>query len=366
MDGLSRHSALSSTAQASRLPAGIYDSLSLPVADSLTMDLRGRAMNIRPYRARDSAAWDRLVDGSCNGTFLHSRRFMSYHGKRFQDASLVLEDSGNILGVLPAAVDPADPRRVVSHPGLTYGGLIHRGTHFYGTRMLEALTKIGGWYQDNGFRVFRYKPVPSIYHRRPASDDLYALFRLHAHRYRADLCAVIDLEDRGPLGRDRRAALAKAQSHTVQIAVDPTYLSPLWPILEDQLETRHGVRPTHSLEEIRRLQEAFPDRIQCWAALLNGEVIAGLVLFRTPAVMHAQYSVASAVARQISALDMVFDAAIRQAKDLNIRYFDFGNSNEQEGRVLNDGLHRYKVSLGSGTFVQDFYDCELENWPPPP
>lgn len=320
-------------------------------------------MKARPYRARDSAAWDRLIAHSCNGTFLHSRRFLNHHGTRFEDASLVLEDSGNILAVLPAAADPSDPERVVSHPGLTYGGLIHPGTHFHGSRMLEAFTAIGSWYRAAGFRRLRYKPVPYIYHRRPASDDLYALFRLPAERYRADLCAVIDLADRGPLARDRRAGLSKAQSHAVEIVTGPGYLEPLWPILEEQLETRHRVRPTHSLDDMRCLQRTFPDLIECWAALLGGEVTAGLVLFRTHMVMHAQYSMADSAARKISALDMVFDAAIRRTKDLGIRYFDFGNSNEQEGRILNDGLHRYKVSLGSGAFVQEFYDCPLDAWP---
>jgi hypothetical protein len=46
----------------------------------------------RHYAEQDAEAWDKLVVESWNGTFLHQRRFLSYHGDRFQDLSLIIED----------------------------------------------------------------------------------------------------------------------------------------------------------------------------------------------------------------------------------------------------------------------------------
>jgi hypothetical protein len=45
--------------------------------------------------------------------------------------------------------------------------------------------------------------------------------------------------------------------------------------------------------------------------------------------------------------------------DLGARYFDFGVSNEQEGRILNEGLYRFKTSFGAGGVAQEFYKVEL-------
>ena len=64
---------------------------------------------IRPYTPADAEAWEDLIDRSCNGTFLHTRRFVSYHRERFRDRSLLLEDRrGRVVGVFPAAESPIE------------------------------------------------------------------------------------------------------------------------------------------------------------------------------------------------------------------------------------------------------------------
>src|SRR5919197_1305542 len=92
-------------------------------------DHTGDAVCARSFSPADAEAWDQLVQRSINGTFLHSRRFLSYHGDRFRDRSVIFTiGSSLIVGVLPAALDPADEETVVSHPGATYGGIVHDGT----------------------------------------------------------------------------------------------------------------------------------------------------------------------------------------------------------------------------------------------
>src|SRR5258706_14896772 len=85
-------------------------------------------MKIRPYTGADAERWDDAVARSAAGTFLHTRRFLSYHGDRFQDCSLLCEDrKGRLIGVFPAALKPDDPACVASHPGAPYGGLLFFG-----------------------------------------------------------------------------------------------------------------------------------------------------------------------------------------------------------------------------------------------
>jgi len=101
---------------------------------------------VRHYEKRDAKAWDRLVGESWSGTFLHERRFLAYHGDRFADLSLVVEDDrGYIVGVFPAALDPAQGDVVTSHPGSTYGGVVHSEA-LRGIAMLEALRAIATTY----------------------------------------------------------------------------------------------------------------------------------------------------------------------------------------------------------------------------
>ena len=111
-------------------------------------------------------------------TFIHTRRFLAYHRDRFRDLSVLLKnEKDQVLGLLPAAIDQQDEHRVVSHPGITFGGVLHAG-ELYGEKMIEAIESLRSYYAGRGLRSLRYRAIPYIYDRTPSGDDLYALFRL--------------------------------------------------------------------------------------------------------------------------------------------------------------------------------------------
>ncbi len=315
----------------------------------------------RPYNKDDAEAWERLVAESWNGTFLHQRKFLSYHGDRFQDLSLILEDRrGSIVGVFPAAIDPLWEERVVSHPGLTYGGIVHTGS-LQGNLMLEALQTIVEAYRAAGLRFLRYRAVPYIYHRVASADDLYALFRLGGVRYRCDLSTTIDLTRRPRPSKLRRRSLNKALRSGVQIKSGACHLKPFWPVLEVNLATKHRTHPVHTLGEITRLHSMFPKQIECVVGTKKDEVIAGVVLFCTHQVVHAQYIGSSALGQELAAPTAVLEHAIEISKEWGAQYFDFGISTEDEGRVLNAGLQKFKGSFGAGTVLYETYELNLEH-----
>lgn len=159
-------------------------------------------------------AWENMVAASMCGTLLHTRKFLSYHGSKFDDQSLLIYDGDDILrAVFPAACDPTDSTIIVSHPGITYGGLLHDGW-LRGQRCLDLFMQIRDFYARAGLREILYKAVPCIYHRIPSQEDIYALFRLGAQRYRVDLSATVDLQNRGPIAQ-RRTRTQKRQSNLV-------------------------------------------------------------------------------------------------------------------------------------------------------
>lgn len=316
------------------------------------------AFEIRPFRAEDADAWDRLISEAILGSFIQTRRFLSYHGDSFEDASLCCWEGGSIIGVLPAARDPSDQATVTSHPGITYGGWLHTG-RLRGNDMIEALRGALDYYGACGYRRLRYRPVPRIYQRVPAEDDLYALFRLDARRHRCDLAAVIDLANPLPMSSRRKRALNKARASSLELAEGAALLPGLWEVLEDNLARRHSARATHSLEEIQLLAELFPQNILPVGALEGGALIAGVVLFLKGTTVHAQYISASERGFELNALALVFDRAIAMARDLDARYFSFGTSNEDAGRVLNDGLYRFKSEFGAAGCAHEFYEVDI-------
>jgi len=314
---------------------------------------------VTSYADEDAAEWDDFIADAPMATFLHSRRFLRYHSDRFTDQSLMLRDSrSRLVGVLPAATDPTDERRVVSHPGITYGGVVHSGS-LGGGAMIDTLKAIRDHYLRNGFRALGYKVVPHIYHRRPSADDVYALANLTADLYRCDLSSAIDLTDRARPSDRRRRGARKALEQGVEVGADADGLNDLWAVLEENLATRHGVRPTHSVDEMQLLRSLFPESIEVVTARAEGAVVAGVVLFKTPRVVHAQYVGSNEEGRAVSALDAIFEDCIRRATASGARFFDFGISTEAEGRALNAGLHTFKSEFGGGGVAHMFYELDL-------
>jgi hypothetical protein len=316
------------------------------------------SLRAEPFTEAQASDWDRFCDGALNATLLHTRRFLSYHGDRFKDRSVVLMNDASIVGVLPAAEHPTDARLVVSHPGATYGGLVHDG-HLIGERTLEALLAIADFYRSHGYAAFQYKALPHTYASIPAQDDLYALFRLGAARTRCDLSSTICLNERRPRPDRRRRALKKAQ-RLVSVEWDTLTWPAVWQLIADNLARRHDAMPVHSAEELALLHQRFPEHIRVASATHDNVPVAAVVLFNTRQVWHAQYIASSEQGYETHALDAIFEAAISRATEAGARYFDFGTSNEDAGRTLNSGLYCFKSEFGGGGVAHEFYQLNLQ------
>lgn len=319
-------------------------------------------LNLRFFNPEeDMNQWEQLIQQAPMSTWMHSQQFLSYHGDRFRDRSLILQDEKNHwIGLLPAAQDPESAHHVVSHPGLSYAGLIHTGS-LKGEQVVETFRQIASFYKKEGYQILRYKVTPSFYHQRPSLDDSYALFRLNANRYRCDLTSLIDLHNRPKSDYTLNRALKQAKKNKIQVSEteDSRDINNLWQILDDNLNRKHKAKPVHSVEEILLLKSRFPESIRFIVARQEDEIVAGFVLFIMPMTVHMQYSAASMKGYETYALNPVAEYSIALASKLGCRYFDFGISTEKDGRFLNEGLYRFKSKFGASGALHEFYDLTL-------
>ena len=321
------------------------------------------SVHVEPFVAEDEqecARWDEFVANSWNGCFLHSRRFLSHHRKKFQDCSLWLKDGkGRPVGVFPAAEATDGGRMVCSHPGATFGGICHAGG-MCGGRISEAFDALADHYRSLDYRKIRYKLVPAIYHRRPVADDTYALFLADAVLWRRHLSVVVPPTGALVPSQRRRRGLRKALLAKVKVSIGNAhspYASPLWEVIKDNLATIHQLSPVHSDEEIFDLAHRFPDEITFVAALLDEEVVGGVICWRYPTVLHAQYIGSNETGRRCSVLDAVFVQCIEQARK-NFLWFSFGASNRADNTLV-DSLYGFKLEFGGGGMPLDIYDISL-------
>ncbi len=315
-------------------------------------------LEVRNYTDTDASAWDEFCEKCRQATFLHTRKYISYHGNRFNDQSLIIHVNGKWVGALPAAISESDKAIVVSHPGISYGGLLHDG-QLKGEFLLQTFLLIKEYYLSKGFSRLLYKSVPNIYHVSPAQDDLYSLFRLGARRISCDLSSTIDLSNRMPISERRRRGLKKFLQSGASIVSGQKYLKPFWDVLSENLNRKHSVRPVHTINQIHLLAERFPNNISCICAELDNQIESGVVIFSSKFSYHAQYIASSEIGYDFCGLDGVFEEVIQKAIQNKRRWFNFGISTEKQGLELNSGLYQFKSEFGGGGTIQEFFELDL-------
>lgn len=309
-------------------------------------------LRVRPYVAADEAAWDAVVAASRNGTFLHRRAYMDYHAPRFTDASLIVEEDGEAVAVLPAN---RRGETVASHAGLTYGGLVV-SAGLRAERTLAAFERIGEHFRQAGVHRFLYKPVPHVFHAVAAEEDLYAMHRLGAMLVRRDLSSVLAPMDAPGMNSNRRRAIARARTAGV-VTQAGTDLAAFHAMLADVLH-RHDATPTHTLAELELLRSRFPDGIVLHEARRGDELLAGALVYDFGHAVHTQYLAASPAGKACGALSLLL-ADLVGTVYADRACFSLGISTEAEGRVLNTGLVAQKESFGARAVVHDHYEWVL-------
>lgn len=299
-------------------------------------------IEISLYDSSMSHEWDEAVRQSRNGTFLLERDYMDYHSDRFSDWSLVARHAGRIVGLLPAN---RDGDTLYSHQGLTYGSWVVPFKHFDATVMTDVVDASVDFMRNNGIGSLIYKPIPHIYHRYPADDDLYALWRKGARWAECNISTAIDLSAPIPLDRGNKSGLKTALRAGVTVD-ESDRIAEFWQILTAVLQERHAAQPVHTLTEIELLRSRFPKHIRLYAATAGGTLAGGTLVYVCGPVAHCQYIAANAIGRETHALTAVFAHVAQAARQEGCRYLDFGISNEDHGRYLNAGLAQQKARLG--------------------
>tara|TARA_R100001230_G_C5681255_1_gene188332 strand:- start:837 stop:1820 length:984 start_codon:yes stop_codon:yes gene_type:complete len=319
--------------------------------------LENSTFSVKRYTAEDKFLWHQFMETSKNATFLFQRDFMEYHADRFTDHSLLALKKGKPVALLPANI--AD-NTLYSHQGLTYGGLIlHKKVKL--KEVAAIFSSVLQFLNEKGIETLQIKMLPKIYNRLPADELDYLLFIASAERVRADVLSVIDNKNPLRIATNRLEGVKKAQKQGLRIVEENDFKGFWEKILTPNLALRHQALPVHSLGEITDLASKFPINIVQFNVYKDNEIVGGATIFETEAVAHVQYISANADKQQLGTLDFLFEYLITE-RFRNKRYFDFGTSNENLGKNINEGLLYWKECFGARSIVQSFYEVKTANY----
>ena len=304
---------------------------------------------------RDKNMWDDFVGKAKNSHFMFFRNYVDYHSDRFKDHSLLFYRGNKLLAILPASEHGGELR---SHGGLTYGGFIC-GESMRQSWIMECFRLLRRYLSNHEFSHMMYKCIPYIYHRIPAEEDRYALFRSSAQIVKIEPATVVALKNEVKMPKGRKAQISRARREGVVCRKSEDF-DRFFELENEVLETRHRVRAVHTAAEMRLLHSRFPQNIELHFAMWNDELLAGVLLFITEKTVHAQYLASGEQGRKIGALDFLISTLIehfQEGKD----YFDFGISSESGGQILNEGLIFQKEGFGGRTVAYETWKLKGQN-----
>lgn len=312
-------------------------------------------IRVEQFNSSFSQIWDEFVSKAKNGTFMLTRKFINYHGDKFEDASLLIFKNDKLIAVFPAN---RKEENIFSHQGLSYAGLVFKSY----VKLIDALAVFHAvlvHYEKIGAHQLYTKQIPSLHHKTPAEEMQYAFFVTNSEIYRRDAAICLRPGDYKP-NENRRRKIKSTKVHNLTIR-ETHNMTDFWnDVLIPNLQIKHNGKPVHSLEEIQFLKNTFPANIKQYNVYLGEEILGGTTLFNSQKTALAQYISATNRGKSMDALSLLFEYVITNAC-ATFDFFSFGHSNESNGRVLNDSLSYWKESFGGSTITQDFYKTQISN-----
>ncbi len=319
--------------------------------------MANNTFSIKKYTSQDKSLWNDFVRLAKNSTFLFQRDFMEYHSDRFEDHSLIVSKNGKVVGLLPASISK---NILYSHQGLTYGGLvINKKTKL--KEVAEIFQSLLQYLNKEGIEKLQIKLLPKIYNSLPSDELDYLLFITESKIIRTDVLSVIDNEHTLKIATNRLEGVKKATKNNLRIEEGNDF-DLFWnKILVPNLALRHDALPVHSVGEITQLAANFPRNVLQFNVYKENLIVGGATIFETENVAHVQYISANEEKQQLGTLDFLFEYLINK-RFKEKKYFDFGTSNENQGKNINEGLLYWKECFGARSILQPFYEVKTSNY----
>ncbi|TRX00949.1 GNAT family N-acetyltransferase [Flavobacterium gawalongense] len=310
---------------------------------------------VKQYQKTDYTNWNAFIGQAKNATFLFHRDFMEYHKDRFEDFSLMIFETEKLVAVLPAnRVGDA----VYSHQGLTYGGLVY-SHKINGERVEGILDSLLNFLKENLIKSFYFKPIPLFYSSKGNAEMDFFVLKKGAFLDKKEMNLAINLVMPLAISKSKLKHFRKIEGLDLQLVEEARFESFWELVLEPRLLEKYNVKPVHTLQEITKLKENFPNNIKQYSVYYDDAIIAGVTIFETENVVKSQYGATSKKGEELRALDFLFISLIEKYKREGKFFFDMGIVNDDNEKGYHAGLLKQKEELGCSVYSQDFYKMNL-------
>ncbi|MFH2024434.1 MAG: GNAT family N-acetyltransferase, partial [bacterium] len=246
------------------------------------------------------------------------------------DHSLIFKKKDRIIALFPAAERIMDGEKVLhSHPGASYGGFVF-GKLGYGDAD-EILEIFESYCREQGFQRGFYIPTPALYFEDYDETMEYAQLWKKFNVVEDYISSFIDLsgdqEDvYNRMDKRKRRYVRRLQDNPdIRLEWNKNY-DEYYPILVRN-KAKHKVTPTHSLDELKKLDRLFPGQLNLLMCYYKDKPIGGTLNFTANSrVVIIFYNMIDDNYQDLQPASLQIWETMRWAHGAGFKYLDFGVS----------------------------------------
>ena len=284
-------------------------------------------ITIHEYSEENFDEWDNFVVNSNNGTIFHLQKFLKYHtvGK-FEFTHYIIRKDTQIVAVLPGGYKE-NGRIYWSPVGASYGSLVTADLSF--ELSLAIVDEVINFFKTNGTKEVFLIPPPliysKIYNQHLEYAMLYRKFDFEHHYISHSLDLSIDYKNH--YNRATKFKFNKIKKSDLTI-IQKNDFDIFYPILLEN-KRKHNAIPTHSLEDLHKLNTLLPDKLKLFIAYHENIPIAGHLVFLTNQnVSLCFYNAMDYNYEKLFPAYALADFVINWSKENGYKWFDFGVSQD--------------------------------------
>ena len=310
--------------------------------------------------------WEKFISDSNNGTIFQKQAFLKYHiNRKFVDGSLVIKNKSTIVAVVPAAIKK---NILYSHPGSSYGGIVL--SHSLDFKMIHDILKV----IDEYCIAQKYKALflinsPSIYQKKSDQSLDYLLQWNGFKQTELYISHAVDMSKTSDilslLTKRKRRYINNNQELNSLTFEEEAYLDEFYDILIAS-KKKYNTTPTHSLDELIKLKDMFPQQIKLLVTRNENKIIGGsLIFFTNDNVALVFYNTILEQYRESQIAMLQLYKCMEIAKKHNFQWIDFGVSHtpEQENPLTPKfSLIHFKEQFNAKGVLRIAYQKEYENY----
>jgi len=316
---------------------------------------------IIPYTEDWKDKWDEFVLKSNNGTMFHMQQFFAYHKPgKFEFNHLMFVEDGQLAAILPGA---RIGDTFESPIGASYGSIVTPDLKF--DKAMELVSTLLDYAKKEGITEVELTSAPRVYEKWQNENLDFALlwqgfsYKLHYISSAIKLDSGQEIMPR--FQATIRRNIRKSFKEGVRVEVNEKY-DEFYPILLDN-KSRHNVKPTHSLEDLYKLNELLPEALKLFMVYHEDKPIGGsLMFYPNETVALCFYNMLLYDYEKYKPIQRVMYEVVKDATESGYKYVDIGVSQDtsaEDPMTPSMSLIEFKEKFDAKTVMRNTFHIKL-------